>query len=219
MTGLHQRAVRLEHFSIGWMLIEAGIAVTAGIVTGSLALPSFGFDSVIELVSATLVLGRRSAGRTGRSRVCASIPRRNASFAISAFTAAGDASTGPVPSHRSRVIPIAGSVTSRPSSAVSSCASRSNVSRCATSRACATRLTTVTGPGPGRITFAEIRYSHTSRNSSVGESCSIARASRNSSSSFNSNVVAVRHPRYCAASRRCSVRVFARCPYERITSG
>ena len=62
---LHRRAVRLEQFSIGWMLIEAGVAVTAGIVAGSLALTSFGFDSVIELVSATLVLGRLRAGLRG----------------------------------------------------------------------------------------------------------------------------------------------------------
>jgi len=38
------------------------VAVTAGIVAGSLALTSFGFDSVIELVSAALVLGRLRAG-------------------------------------------------------------------------------------------------------------------------------------------------------------
>jgi divalent metal cation (Fe/Co/Zn/Cd) transporter len=58
VPGLHRRAVRLEQFSIAWMLIEAGVAVTAGIIAGSLALTSFGFDSVIELVSATLVLSR-----------------------------------------------------------------------------------------------------------------------------------------------------------------
>jgi len=63
--GLHRRAVRLEQFSIGWMLIEAGVAVTAGIIAGSLALTSFGFDSVIELVSATLVLGRLRAELSG----------------------------------------------------------------------------------------------------------------------------------------------------------
>jgi divalent metal cation (Fe/Co/Zn/Cd) transporter len=55
---LHRSAVRLEQFSIGWMLIEAGVAVTAGVIAGSLALTSFGFDSVIEIVSAALVLGR-----------------------------------------------------------------------------------------------------------------------------------------------------------------
>ena len=68
LPGLRLRAVRLEQFSIGWMLIEAGVAVTAGIVAGSLALTSFGFDSVIELVSAVLVLGRlRAELRGGRA--------------------------------------------------------------------------------------------------------------------------------------------------------
>lgn len=60
----------------------------------------------------------------------------------------------------------------------------------------------------GRLTWSQRRdllaasYSHTSRNNNVGESCSIVRASRNSSSSFNSSVVGAGHPRYCAASRR-----------------
>jgi divalent metal cation (Fe/Co/Zn/Cd) transporter len=65
LRGLRRRAVRLEQFSIAWMLIEAGVAVTAGIIAGSLALTSFGFDSVIELVSACLVLGRLRAELTG----------------------------------------------------------------------------------------------------------------------------------------------------------
>jgi divalent metal cation (Fe/Co/Zn/Cd) transporter len=65
LAGLRHRAVRLEQFSIAWMLIEAGVAVTAGIIAGSLALTSFGFDSVIELVSATLVLGRLRAELAG----------------------------------------------------------------------------------------------------------------------------------------------------------
>jgi len=65
---LLRQAIRLEQFSVGWMLIEAGVAVTAGIVARSLALSSFGFDSVIELVCAYLVLRRLraelTAGRT-----------------------------------------------------------------------------------------------------------------------------------------------------------
>ncbi len=36
LPGLHRQAVRLEQFSIAWMLIEAGVAVTAGIIAGSL---------------------------------------------------------------------------------------------------------------------------------------------------------------------------------------
>ena len=65
LPGLHRQAIRLEQFSVGWMLIEAGVAVTAGIIAGSLALTSFGFDSVIELVSATLVLRRLCAELAG----------------------------------------------------------------------------------------------------------------------------------------------------------
>lgn len=57
-ASLLRQAIQLEQFSVAWMVAEAGIAVTAGIIAGSLALTSFGFDSVIELVSATLVLRR-----------------------------------------------------------------------------------------------------------------------------------------------------------------
>jgi divalent metal cation (Fe/Co/Zn/Cd) transporter len=60
-ASLHRQAIRLEQFSVAWMLIEAGVAVTAGVIAGSLALTSFGFDSVIELVCATLVLRRLRA--------------------------------------------------------------------------------------------------------------------------------------------------------------
>ena len=60
-ASLHRQAIRLEQFSVAWMLIEAGVAVTAGIIARSLALTSFGFDSVIELLAATLVLRRLRA--------------------------------------------------------------------------------------------------------------------------------------------------------------
>jgi divalent metal cation (Fe/Co/Zn/Cd) transporter len=65
LPGLHRQAIRLEQFSIAWMLVEACVAVAAGIVAGSLALTSFGFDSVIELVSAALVLRRLRAELAG----------------------------------------------------------------------------------------------------------------------------------------------------------
>ena len=56
------------------------------------------------------------------------------------------------------------------------------VSYRARSRAAATRSRMLTTPG--RTRRDENRYSHASRNSSFGESCSIARANRNSSRSF-----------------------------------
>src|ERR1035437_5499496 len=63
LPALHRQAIRLEQFSIAWMLIEASVAVTAGVIAASLALTSFGLDSVIELVSASLVLRRLQAER------------------------------------------------------------------------------------------------------------------------------------------------------------
>lgn len=139
-----------------------------------------------------------------------------------AFTAAGEASTGPVSSHRSRVIPTAGSVTQQ---AVQLGAPAFGELVGQPVEGLPSRVLPGVGDPfhdhhrPRRITRAEIRYSHASRNNSSGESCSSARASRNSSTSFNSSGPAARHPRYRAASRRCYVRVFARRPYNRSASG
>jgi divalent metal cation (Fe/Co/Zn/Cd) transporter len=53
--------------TIGWMTIEAGVAVTAAVVAGSVALLGFGLDSVIELASAGTILWLYSG--TGSQRV------------------------------------------------------------------------------------------------------------------------------------------------------
>jgi hypothetical protein len=57
------------------------------------------------------------------------------------------------------------------------CSSRVNVSAFAASRAAATRSSNHTGPG--RISLELRSCSHASSKSRLGESCSIARASRN----------------------------------------
>jgi divalent metal cation (Fe/Co/Zn/Cd) transporter len=49
-------AYRLEYLTIGWNVAEAAIALTFGILAGSLALTAFGIDSVIEVFSAVVVL-------------------------------------------------------------------------------------------------------------------------------------------------------------------
>jgi divalent metal cation (Fe/Co/Zn/Cd) transporter len=50
--------LRLEYFTIAWNVIEALVAVGAGLVSGSVALVGFGLDSLIEVTSA-LALVRR----------------------------------------------------------------------------------------------------------------------------------------------------------------
>jgi len=55
---LIRRAFRLEWFTAGWMLIEAAVAIGAGLAARSLSLIAFGADSLIELVSAGVLLWR-----------------------------------------------------------------------------------------------------------------------------------------------------------------
>jgi divalent metal cation (Fe/Co/Zn/Cd) transporter len=55
---LVRQAFRLEWLTIGWMAIEAIVAVGSGITAHSLTLLAFGVDSVIELISAGVLLWR-----------------------------------------------------------------------------------------------------------------------------------------------------------------
>jgi divalent metal cation (Fe/Co/Zn/Cd) transporter len=43
-----QHGRRLEYLTIGWNLLEAIAAIGAGLVSGSIALVGFGFDSLNE---------------------------------------------------------------------------------------------------------------------------------------------------------------------------
>ena len=52
------RALRLERITVGWMLVETAVAIGSGIAAHSLTLIAFGADSVIELLSACLLLWR-----------------------------------------------------------------------------------------------------------------------------------------------------------------
>ncbi len=49
---------RLEYFTLGWNLTEAGVAVAAGIAASSIALVGFGMDSLIECLSGGILLWR-----------------------------------------------------------------------------------------------------------------------------------------------------------------
>lgn len=50
--------VRVEVVTVAWMLVEAAIALTAGILAGSVLLTAFGIDSILELVSGGALLWR-----------------------------------------------------------------------------------------------------------------------------------------------------------------
>src|SRR5579863_3904146 len=57
---LIREAFRLEWLTIGWMTVEAVVAIAAGVAAGSLVLIAFGLDSVIELASAGVLMWRLS---------------------------------------------------------------------------------------------------------------------------------------------------------------
>jgi divalent metal cation (Fe/Co/Zn/Cd) transporter len=53
---LRRRGLWLEYLTIGWNVVEAVVAVAAGIAAGSIALVAFGFDSSIEVFAASVVV-------------------------------------------------------------------------------------------------------------------------------------------------------------------
>jgi divalent metal cation (Fe/Co/Zn/Cd) transporter len=57
-SGLARRALRLGWFTIAYNVAEAGVAIIAGVVAGSVALTGFGLDSTIEVLAAGVVVHR-----------------------------------------------------------------------------------------------------------------------------------------------------------------
>jgi divalent metal cation (Fe/Co/Zn/Cd) transporter len=88
---LIRQAFRLEWLSVGWMVVEAAVAIGSGIAAHSITLIAFGLDSVIELASAGVLIWRLSAElRFGRevSEAAEKIARRIAGgllFALAAY--------------------------------------------------------------------------------------------------------------------------------------
>ena len=62
---LIREAFRLEWLTIGWMAIETIVATAAGVASGSLVLIAFGLDSVVELISASVLMWRLSVELRG----------------------------------------------------------------------------------------------------------------------------------------------------------
>lgn len=49
-----------------WMTVEAAVAITSGVLAGSIALVGFGLDSVIEFFAAVVVVWQLRGGREER---------------------------------------------------------------------------------------------------------------------------------------------------------
>lgn len=68
MWAVCQAGFRLEYATVGWMDAEAAVAITAGVLAASIALTGFGLDSVIELLSAIIVIWQLSGEIAGQDR-------------------------------------------------------------------------------------------------------------------------------------------------------
>ena len=86
-----QKGRRLEYFTLGWNLIEAGVAVGAGIVAGSIALIGFGADSLIECLSGGILLWRLQLHQADERRELIATKLVGVSFFVLAAYVAFDA--------------------------------------------------------------------------------------------------------------------------------
>ena len=75
-AALVKRAFQLEWLSVAWMTAEAGIAIAAGVSAHSLTLRAFGADSIIELISACVLLWRLSVELHHGQRFSEDVERR-----------------------------------------------------------------------------------------------------------------------------------------------
>jgi len=83
--GWVRRAVWLEVTSILWMTAEGGVSVAVGASSGSVSLTAFGLDSLIEILSASVVLWRllveqAAGGGAGASELVEAAERQAARF-------------------------------------------------------------------------------------------------------------------------------------------
>jgi divalent metal cation (Fe/Co/Zn/Cd) transporter len=58
------RALLLARVGLGWHLVEAAVAIAAGVVAGSVALVGFGADSLVEAAAGVVVLWLMTGGRS-----------------------------------------------------------------------------------------------------------------------------------------------------------
>jgi len=69
VLALHRRAGRrIEFLSIGWTGLESIVGIIAGVLAGSVALISFGIDSVIEVASSLVLVWRLSDASAAEDR-------------------------------------------------------------------------------------------------------------------------------------------------------
>jgi len=81
-AGALRSGVAIEWWTIGWMALEAAVSLGAGTAAGSIALLAFGADSVVELISAGVLLRRLRVEQAGGCAAAVREAERRASWAV-----------------------------------------------------------------------------------------------------------------------------------------
>ncbi len=84
-AGQLRLGVGIEAVSLVWMVIEATIAITAGLMARSVSLEGFGFDSIVELIAGGVLLWRLRREQRGASLAAVEHAERRAAW-ITAFS-------------------------------------------------------------------------------------------------------------------------------------
>jgi divalent metal cation (Fe/Co/Zn/Cd) transporter len=86
---LRRRGFALEYATMGWMVAEAAVAITAGVLASSIALTGFGLDSVIEFFAAIIVVWQLRGEVAGQERETRAVRLIGLTFfALAAYLAA-----------------------------------------------------------------------------------------------------------------------------------
>jgi divalent metal cation (Fe/Co/Zn/Cd) transporter len=75
--------VRIEIFTVIWMVVEAAVSIVAGILASSALLTAFGLDSVIELISGAILLWRLLVEARGEDAEHIEQAERRAAWVVS----------------------------------------------------------------------------------------------------------------------------------------
>jgi divalent metal cation (Fe/Co/Zn/Cd) transporter len=89
LARLRRRGFALEYATMAWMVAEAAVAITAGVLASSIVLIGFGLDSVIEFFAAIIVIWQLRGEVTGEQRETRAVRLIGLTFfALAAYLAA-----------------------------------------------------------------------------------------------------------------------------------
>jgi divalent metal cation (Fe/Co/Zn/Cd) transporter len=89
LTRLRRRGFALEYATMAWMVAEAAVAITAGVLASSIVLVGFGLDSVIEFLAAMIVIWQLRGEIAGQQRETRAVRLIAVTFfALAAYLAA-----------------------------------------------------------------------------------------------------------------------------------